>query len=418
MRTLIALTLLMLSPTSDVRAATQIAPLIASGETAEPVRGAFLDRASARTLLLMTAPAVTPRLVPNLKHEADVTSLDRPLPVGEVGLGKIVVRGATSLRLHVTGAAPGTVLLVAGDEDESFERFEPSDLATWTPTTRGSTVYIAFENKGATASIAELAIGTSQLNGSASACTKDLACTNAGEEPEVLEASRAIALIRFVRGAASYVCSAGLVNDTNNTQTPYLLTARHCISTPEEAASIEAVWDYRSAACGVVPKQSTRTYGAELLVASAGTDVALLKMKKLPPNRVFLGVELTPQPAGTRTYRLSHAEGGPQKYSAGTVRTSGAGCPTTPRPRFLYTTPTDGAVSMGSSGAPLLLSGLRVTGQLFALCGPSPNDPCAIYNDAVDGSIVASWPLLAPYLDAPPIALDLPPSARRRSTRH
>lgn len=411
MRTLLALALLTSFAATALHGSTKIGPLIAPREIEQPSSDRFLDRVSARMLLRMTAPVTKVRILPNLKHEADLTTLKRPLVVASTGLGKIVVEGATSLRLHVSSAAPGTVLLVAGDQDEAFERFEPSELATWTPTTRGSTVYIAVEDGGGTASIAELAIGTPQLNENGSACTKDVACTSADDDPEVLEASRAIALIRFVRGSSSYVCSGGLVNDSNNSRTPYLLTAHHCISTPEEAASVEAVWDYRSSACGVSPKEKTRTYGAELLVASAQTDVTLLRMKNVPANRVFLGVELSPQAAGTPMYRVSHAEGGPQKYSTGTVRTSGAGCSTAPRPRFLYTTQTEGAVAMGSSGAPLLLPGLRIAGQLFALCGPSPNDTCANYNDAVDGSIAESWALLAPYLDAEPLG-------RRRSARH
>lgn len=387
--------------------------LLTSFASAQPVSDVLIDRATARTLLRMSAPPVKPRrILPNLKHEADLTTLGQAVPLG-AEVGKIVVEGATSLRLRVNGATPGTVLLVAG-EDESFERFEPGELATWTPTTRGSTVYIAIESGGA-ASIAELAIGTVESNASASACTKDVACTDANDDPEVTAASRAIALIRFVRGNASYVCTGGLVNDTNKSGTPYLLTARHCISTQAEAASIEAIWDNRATICGVSDSasKSVRTYGAELLVASADTDVALLRMKNLPPDRVFLNVELAPLPAGTMTYRVSHAEGKPQKYSAGKVRTSGAGCSTAPRPRYLYTTPTEGAVATGSSGAPLLLPGLRIAGQLFALCGPSPNEPCAIYNDVVDGSIAASWPVLSPYLDAP-----APAGGRRRSARH
>ena len=387
------------------------AVLLTSFASAEPAPDVVLDRASARTLLRINAPVKPRRIVPNLRHEADLTTLAEAVSInGEVG--KIVVDGAASLRLRVTGATPGTVLLVAG-EDELFERFEPSALATWTPTTRGSTVYIAVERGGAVAYIAELAAGTPQVTGSASACTKDVACTQAGDDPEVAAASRAIALIRFIRGDASYVCTGGLVNDSKKSGTPYLLTARHCISTPAEAASVEAIWDDRSTICGVTDSasRSVRTYGAELVVSSADTDVALLRLKKLPPDRVFLDVELAPLAAGTMTYRISHAEGKPQKYSAGKVRTSGAGCPTAPRPRYIYTTPTEGAVAMGSSGAPLLLPGLRVAGQLFALCGPSPNEPCAIYNDVVDGSIAASWPVLAPYLDPPAVA-------RRRSARH
>src|SRR5688500_17642613 len=151
MRTLLALILLTFVGTSTGHAATQIGPLIAPGEITQPARERFIDRSSARTLLRMTAPVVTRRLVPNLKHEAAVTTLVQPLRFGEVELARIVIAGATSLRLHVTGVAPGTVLLVAGEEDESFERFEPSGLATWTPTTRGSTVYIAVESGSATA---------------------------------------------------------------------------------------------------------------------------------------------------------------------------------------------------------------------------------------------------------------------------
>jgi hypothetical protein len=411
MRTLIAVLLFTSLASSTLYAAASLRPLIVSEETAAGRRERFIDRSSARTLLRMTAPVKPARMVPNLKHEADVTSLDRVLVIRDPAPGKIVVEGATSLRLHVTGWAPGTVLLVAGEDDESFERFEPSETATWTPTTRGSTVYVAVEGAGADTTIAQLAIGTSHPNGAGSTCTKDIACTDAGDDPEVSEASRAIALIRFVRGNASYVCSGGLVNDSTDSRTPYLLTAHHCISTQAEAASIEAVWDYRSPACGSPGTVSARTYGGQLLVASADTDVALLQLKEIPPNRVFLGVELSPLTAGTSTYRVSHAEGKPQRYSAGKVRTSGAGCPTAPRPRFVYTTPTEGAVAMGSSGAPLLVPGLRIAGQLFALCGPSPNEPCAVYNDVVDGAIAASWPLLEPYLD-PPVGV------RRRSTRH
>src|SRR5687767_13762035 len=110
MRTLLALALLAFFGTFDTHAATQIGPLIASQELTQPARERFVDRASARTLLRMTAPVVTRRIVPNLKHEADVTTLDRPILFGEVEVAKIVVEGATSLRVHVTGAAPGTVL--------------------------------------------------------------------------------------------------------------------------------------------------------------------------------------------------------------------------------------------------------------------------------------------------------------------
>src|SRR5687767_6476718 len=145
MRTFLPIAILTLFASSTIHAETTIRPLIASEQTGEPVRERLIDRSSARPLLRMTAPVKPRRLVANLRHDADLTTLDRPLVVRDAEVGKIVVEGATSLRLRVTSSAPGTVLLVAGEEDQSFERFEPSDFATWTPTTRGSTMYLAVE---------------------------------------------------------------------------------------------------------------------------------------------------------------------------------------------------------------------------------------------------------------------------------
>ena len=394
--------------------AAAIQPLIVPEQPRERAREVIVDRSSAQTLTRMKAPVRTHALEPFLQHEADLATLPKPVQLRGAGVGKIVVEGATSLRLRVSGATPGTVLLVAGEGDDSFERFEPGDSATWTPTTRGDSVYLTVESGGESLTISEVAAGTSQLETAANVCTQDVACTDAADDPEVAAAGRAVALIRFIRGKSSYVCTGGLMNDTHNSRKPYLLTARHCISTPEEAASVEAVWDYRAPGCGLAADSAqTRTYGAKLLVSSADTDMSLLSLDAIPANRVFLGVEIAPLKKGTPTYRVSHADGKPLKYSAGKVETSGAGCPTAPRPRYVYTEPTAGAVAQGSSGAPLLLPGLRVAGQLFAMCGPSPNDPCAVTNDIVDGSIAASWPLLAPYLDPP-----APPAVRRRATRH
>ncbi|HEX8255204.1 MAG TPA: serine protease [Thermoanaerobaculia bacterium] len=391
-------------------------PLVAprlTAEIAEPesFEQPLLDRAAARELAHFTAARREPRLAPNLQQEASVETLGSPLqllPASE--LAKISVDGAATLRLRIE-AAPGTVLWLAGDNDDELERFEPGELATWGPTTRGSTVFVTVE-RGEAPSVTAFAAGAPQTTGTA-ACLKDLACAATEELPELADASRAIAMIRFVRGDASYVCTGALLNDAVHSGIPYFLTARHCISTAEEAASIEAVWDERSDSCGnpSTKRKSTRTYGAQLLAASAETDVALLRLDRIPPNRVFLAVELEPLAHGAATYRLSHADGLPQTYSAGVVRADGAGCASAPRPNFIYTSASTGTVTTGSSGAPLLLPGLRVAGQLLGMCGPSPNDACAIYNDAVDGSIAASWPLLARFLDRPT-------ASRRRSTRH
>lgn len=367
------------------------------------------DRDTAPVLARLRFPPRVIRLDPNLRAEGILETLDRTIALPAIG--KIVVDGAASVRLQIRGAA-GAELWVGGSEDETLQRVETDGDVVWAPTTQGSTVIIAAGGASGAMEVTKLVVGHEESR-PASGCLQDAACAPDDVSPEVDEASRAIALIRFVRGEGSYVCTGGLVNDTANSGTPYLLTARHCIATQEEADSIEAVWDLRAESCGraEAPRNSPRTYGGRLLVASTETDVALLRLNRIPAGRVFLTVDTTPLDEGAMTYRLSHADGAMQSYSAGEVRHGGMGCDAAPRPRFVYTSHTAGAVAKGSSGAPLLLPGLRVAGQLLGMCGPSPNDSCAIYNDAVDGSMASSWPLLAPYLDPPP-------APRRRATRH
>lgn len=379
-----------------------IATIITVTATAAPAAPDRFDRTAARELARIDVRDATPVLAPRLRAEGVIETLEQPiaLPASERAV-RIVVERASSVRLLVTGAAKDAVLWVADEDDPTFERFEPGATATWTPTTTGSVVYIASENGGDRMMITQLSFASAPAKSSGSVCLMDAPCTGQSEELRI--ASRAVAMLRFVRGGASYVCTGSLLRDRANSGTPYMLTAQHCISTPEEAASIEVVWDHRTASCGpdVSERRTVRTYGAELLVASADTDVALLRLNKLPPDRQFLSVELSPLTEGSPTYRLSHADGAPLTYSAGMVRTSGGSCDAAPRPRFLYTSALSGAVTSGSSGAPLLLPGLRVAGQLLGVCGPAPADACASANDRVDGSLAASWPLLAPFLDAP-----------------
>ncbi|HEX6084862.1 MAG TPA: serine protease [Thermoanaerobaculia bacterium] len=247
----------------------------------------------------------------------------------------------------------------------------------------------------------------------ASACLEDVACPAASLAFDaVLDASRAIAYLRFVRNGRPEVCTGALVSDAAGSRTPYLVTARHCIDSAETAAAVEIIWDLRSASCGSNRMASyTRTYGAELLVASEETDVALLKLKSVPPGRVFLGIDTRPLEPGTPVHRVSHAGGLSQTFVAGVVEESGWTCPRAPRRSFVYSKPTAGGIATGSSGAPLLARGLYVVGQLLGLCGAAPSNPCAPFNDMVDGAIRESWPLLAPYLDP------APPMRKRRAAR-
>ena len=312
-------------------------------------------------------------------------------------LGRISIEGVEACRMRVR-AEPGTVLWLAGSDDEELIRFEVAPGVEWGPTTRGGTIFVAAEAGRGSVTISELAsVPAPKVE---TTCLTDVACTGPEQLEKVGAATRAIGYIRYMRDGKSYVCTGGLVNDAAGSGTPYFLTARHCIRTQAEASTVEIVWDLRSEACGsnrMLPV--SRSYGAELLVASEATDVALLKLRSIPAGRAFLGVDTRPVAPGTSVYRISHAGGLSQTYTSGTIKTEAMTCSSAPRPRFIYSQQLSGATTTGSSGAPLLLEGGFVTGQMLGLCGADPGSSCASFNAAVDGSIRESWPLLRPYLD-------------------
>lgn len=313
---------------------------------------------------------------------------------------RIELEGAEASRLRFSGVPAGTILWVAGSEDEQFIRYTPTSADSWGPTTHGATVFVAAQGTGSAGMIVAAA-AVESITTNSNACFKDVACPDASDVfGKVMDASRAVAYVRFVRDGRAQVCTGALVSDASRSRTPFLLTARHCIDSPETAATVEVIWDLRASSCGSTRlAQYSRTYGAELLAASEKTDVALLKLRSVPAGRVFLGIDTRALEPGTAIHRVSHAAGLSQTFAAGVVDKSGWTCPRAPRSSFIYSRPTLGGIAIGSSGAPLLVGGLYVAGQLMGLCGADPSNPCATFNDTVDGSIRESWAVLAPYLD-------------------
>ncbi len=102
---------------------------------------------------------------------------------------------------------------------------------------------------------------------------------------------RSVALITFTSGASSYVCTAQLVNNTAEDNTPYLLTAQHCIDAPEVAPTIVAYWNYQSPNCDDVAGGSLAdNQSGATFVASApfdtGSDFALVELDE-PPDAAY-----------------------------------------------------------------------------------------------------------------------------------
>jgi lysyl endopeptidase len=327
---------------------------------------------------------------------------------------EVQVEGAYRLRLHLAGVRlpAGTRLWVHGD-GEVVGPFGPElvgpDGGLWTPSVAGEAARIDVELPAGFAGeagftpdrVLEILL-VSEIADKVIPCELDASCAGGGLEGiDMLR--RAIARLQYVDNGSGFLCTGGLLNDTDpTTEIPYLLTAHHCISTPEEAASLEAFWDYFTESCGgAAPRlsQVPRSQGSTLLATGESSDFTLLRLSRVPAGRAFLGWRAVPIPPETVIYRLSHAGGRRLSYSATRVESSLGTCRNRPRPNYLYSAPVEGGTEGGSSGAPAVLESGEVVGQLVGGCGSTDN--CSAQQAAVDGAFAATYPSIRQFLDPP-----------------
>ena len=205
-------------------------------------------------------------------------------------------------------------------------------------------------------------------------------------------AKDAVALMLYNSRGGSFICSGGLLADTDTSSvTPYFLTANHCISKGREANSLETVFDF-DGSCndrygdGNYPN---RTNGSSIRSTSRTSDYTLLELNQNPSgSRAYLGWNNAPVAfnAGESLYRISHPSGAPQAFSEHAVNTDRGTCSSWPRGNWIYSTDVQGATEGGSSGSPVLNSAGEVVGQLSGGCGTNVNDTCDnVNNSTVDG---------------------------------
>ncbi len=344
---------------------------------------------------------------------------------------------ASGLRLHLSGfnLPENAELYIYNDTDEAFGPYTgagPNDDGEfWTNTVFGPWAYLQIRYHGRPATrdlqsfrfrIADVAhLGPNFLVGILggaqpsldkvcdfnATCVKDLGC-DGGNWSAANTVKYGIGHMLFVSGAYYYICSGGLLNDSDSsTQIPYFLTANHCISKSTEASSLEVYFQFWTANCsdgcyepynGVKP----RTLGSTIVKTNSTGDYTLLKLSQAPPSgSVFLGWSTTAVATtnGVNLYRLSHPQGAPMAISFQTVNTSAGTCRSWPRGSWIYSRDTYGATEGGSSGSPVCLSDGKVVGQLSGACGTNLNDVCdSTRNATVDGAFASYYTEVQPYL--------------------
>lgn len=238
-------------------------------------------------------------------------------------------------------------------------------------------------------------------------CVQNAACVTSSA---VANARQAVASILFQSGSSFFICTGGLLADTAGSQTPFFLTANHCVSSSNVASTVETYFDYVTTCsnpnCSQPYSNIGETVGATILSTSSNTDHTLMQLSSNPVTPdgtvAYLGWNSTAvaNTNGFDLFRISHPSGAPQAYSEHSVDTSATTCRSIPRGNFIYSRDTFGATEGGSSGSPVVDSSGNVVGQLFGACGFNVNDPCdAASNATVDGAFAAYFSSVAQWLD-------------------
>lgn len=250
-------------------------------------------------------------------------------------------------------------------------------------------------------------LGTKAFCSYNESCVEGAGC---GTSSAVADARQAVATILFQAQGGFFICTGGLIADTAGSQTPYFLTANHCISSSNVASTVETYFDYVTTCsnpdCTQPYSNVGETVGATILSGSSNTDHTLMQLASNPTTPdgtvAYLGWNSSPvaNSNGTNLFRISHPAGAPQAYSEHSVDTGAGTCRTLPRGNFIYSNDTFGATEGGSSGSPVVDSNGLVVGQLFGACGTNVNDVCdSASNSTVDGAFAAYFSSVAQFLD-------------------
>ena len=188
-----------------------------------------------------------------------------------------------------------------------------------------------------------------------------------------------VCLMTYHDSQYSYYCTGALLNNVKEDETPYFLTANHCIRSELVANTLVTYFNYENSTCSTNDALKYQTIaGATFLAGSDHSDFSLLLLKEYPPD------EYNPFYAGwdardNNPYQgvcIHHPNGEPKCIAIDTatitsypdrVKWSMDGnttFSTTPGNTHWQVQFVEGYPEWGSSGAPLFDQNRRIVGQL------------------------------------------------------
>ena len=202
-----------------------------------------------------------------------------------------------------------------------------------------------------------------------------------------------------VHGGQTWLCSGGLINNTNQDSDYLFLTANHCYVYANNDDTMVLYWNYQNSTCRTPGSgesggegdglQSQTTNGATVLVSRASCDMKLVRLTGQPPAAygvTWAGWSRTTSP--TVGAGVHHPSGAAKRISIpSSVADQG---------QYWRVYWAAGITEGGSSGSPLFDADHRIIGQLYGgLSSCQAQDEWDDYGS----SLVDAWDLLSPYLD-------------------